>query len=72
MDAERLTELLDCGFYTGVPDSQLKPLCDFLYCRYGTDPRRHAVAANEGAAAALAMYGHFEVVDASIRREQLF
>ncbi|MCI8870083.1 MAG: phosphonopyruvate decarboxylase [Lawsonibacter sp.] len=54
MDAERLTELLDCGFYTGVPDSQLKPLCDFLYCRYGTDPRRHAVAANEGAAAALA------------------
>ena len=31
-----------------------------------------ALAARDGAAAALAMYGHFEVVDASIRREQLF
>ena len=31
-----------------------------------------ALAARDGAAAAPAMYGHFEVVDASIRREQLF
>lgn len=31
-----------------------------------------ALAARDGAAAALAMCSHFEVVDASIRREQLF
>ena len=31
-----------------------------------------ALAARDGAAAALAMYGHFEGGDASIRREQLF
>ena len=48
---------LGVDFYTGVPDSQLKALCDILYekCELG---RNHIVAANEGAAVALAA-GHY-------------
>ena len=45
-------------FFTGVPDSQLKGLCDTLYARYGTDGRNHIVAHNEGGAIALCA-GHF-------------
>ena len=30
-------------FYTGVPDSQLKGLCDELYARYGTGGKEHIV-----------------------------
>ena len=48
---------LDVDFFTGVPDSLLKPFCDTLYALYG-DTGRHVVAANEGGAAALAA-GHF-------------
>lgn len=45
------------SFFTGVPDSQLKALCDTLYSKYklGKD---HIVAANEGAAVGLAA-GHY-------------
>ncbi len=46
--------LREFEFFTGVPDSQLRALCDFLMDEYGTDPRRHVIAANEGNAAAIA------------------
>lgn len=45
-------------FFTGVPDSQLKALCDELYARYGTDGDTHIVAPNEGNAVALCA-GHY-------------
>ncbi|MBD5483047.1 MAG: phosphonopyruvate decarboxylase [Lachnospiraceae bacterium] len=41
-------EKLNAEFYCGVPDSQLKALCDYLIDRYGTDPKHHVIAANEG------------------------
>jgi len=43
----------DFGFFTGVPDSQLKTLCDWLLDCYGTG-WQHIVAANEGNAVGLA------------------
>lgn len=45
-------------FYTGVPDSQLKPLCNYLMDRYGIDRKHHIIAANEGNCAALAAGYH--------------
>ncbi len=44
--------------YTGVPDSQLKGLCDALYDRYGASGPEHIVAANEGNAIGLCA-GHY-------------
>lgn len=58
MDAEKLAERIGADFYTGVPDSQLRPLCDYLMDTYGTDPRHHIIAANEGNCAALAAGYH--------------
>lgn len=58
MKVERLVEIIDSDFYTGVPDSQLKALCDFLMQRYGIDPKRHVIAANEGNCTALAAGYH--------------
>ena len=58
MQVEKLIELLDADFYTGVPDSQLRALCDCLMERYGIDPKRHLIAANEGNAVALAAGYH--------------
>lgn len=40
-------------FYTGVPDSFLKGLCDELFARFGTDSPSHIVAHNEGGAIGL-------------------
>ena len=40
-------------FFSGVPDSQLKALCNYLYDNY-KDADRHIIAANEGNATALA------------------
>ena len=34
-------------FFTGVPDSQLKALCNYLMCNYGIS-NKHIIAANEG------------------------
>ena len=45
-------------FFTGVPDSQLKGLCDTLYGLYGTGGRQHIVAHSEGGAIALCA-GHY-------------
>ncbi len=45
-------------FFTGVPDSQLKGLCDELYSRWGASGRNHIVAHNEGGAVGLCA-GHY-------------
>ncbi len=61
MRASLLLELCEKAgirFYTGVPDSQLKGLCDELFARYGADGPVHLVAPNEGGAIALCA-GHF-------------
>lgn len=51
-------EILNCNFYTGVPDSLLSPLADFLMEKYGEDGRHHVIAANEGNAVGLAAGYH--------------
>ena len=53
-------------FFTGVPDSLLKGLCDELYARFGTRSDTHVVAHNEGGAVALCA-GHY----LSVRRPGL-
>ncbi|MCM1551510.1 MAG: phosphonopyruvate decarboxylase [Butyrivibrio sp.] len=54
MKAEEFVRILNADFYTGVPDSQLRALCDYLMQLYGTDPMHHIIAANEGNCAAIA------------------
>lgn len=44
-------------FFAGVPDSQLKPLCDWLYATHGISDS-HIVAPNEGSAVACAAGYH--------------
>ena len=58
MDVKTFTDILGCDFYTGVPDSQLRALCDCLIQTYGTDPKHHIIAANEGNALAIASGYH--------------
>ena len=61
MDAQHLLSACkDAGidFYTGVPDSQLKGLCDTLFATYGVAGKQHIVAANEGNAIGLCA-GHY-------------
>ena len=61
MDAQHLLSTCkDAGidFFTGVPDSQLKGLCDTLFATYGVSSKQHIVAANEGNAIALCA-GHY-------------
>ena len=58
MKVERLTQILGADFYTGVPDSQLKALCNYLMDIYGIDPKHHIIAANEGNCTALAAGYH--------------
>ena len=56
MDIEVFVKLLqehDIDFFSGVPDSQLKPLCDYLINMYGIS-NNHIIAVNEGNAVALA------------------
>lgn len=54
MLVEKLLEIIGADFYTGVPDSQLKGLCNYLMNKYGIDPNHHIIAANEGNCTALA------------------
>ena len=56
MRVETLFDILDSDFYTGVPDSQLQALCNFLIDKYGIS-EHHVIAANEGNCTALAA-GH--------------
>ena len=58
MQAERLVNIIGADFYTGVPDSQLKALCNYLMYTYGIDPKHHVIAANEGNCTALAAGYH--------------
>lgn len=58
MKVERLIDIIGADFYTGVPDSQLKALCDYLMAKYGIDPHHHMIAANEGNCTALAAGYH--------------
>ena len=58
MKVESFVRCLGADFYTGVPDSQLKALCNWLMATYGTDPKHHVIAANEGNCAALAAGYH--------------
>lgn len=54
MEVGQFIKCLDKDFFCGVPDSQLKPLCDYLMNEYGIDPKHHIIAANEGNCAAIA------------------
>ena len=58
MKVEKLVEIIGSDFYTGVPDSQLKALCNYLMNTYGIDPKHHIIAANEGNCTALAAGYH--------------
>ena len=58
MNVERFLDILDADFYAGVPDSQLKAMCDCLISRYGVDGVHHVIAANEGNCVALAAGYH--------------
>ena len=58
MKVQRLVEIIGADFYTGVPDSQLKALCNYLMDEYGIDPKHHVIAANEGNCTALAAGYH--------------
>lgn len=58
MKVELFIKSLGAEFFTGVPDSQLKPLCNYLMSTYGIDPKHHIIAANEGNAVGLAAGYH--------------
>ena len=58
MKVEKFTQIIGSDFYTGVPDSQLKALCNYLMDTYGIDPKHHVIAANEGNCTALAAGYH--------------
>ncbi len=58
MKVEKLVEIIGSDFYTGVPDSQLKALCNYLMNTYGIDEHHHVIAANEGNCTALAAGYH--------------
>ena len=58
MNVKHFVQILGADFYTGVPDSQLKALCNELMSVYGIDPAHHIIAANEGNCAALAAGYH--------------
>ena len=58
MKVEKLLEIIGSEFYTGVPDSQLKALINYLMDTYGIDPKHHVIAANEGNCASLAAGYH--------------
>lgn len=58
MKVEKFVEILGADFYTGVPDSQLKALCNYLINTYGIDKCHHIIAANEGNCTAAAAGYH--------------
>ncbi len=58
MKVERFAQIIGSDFYTGVPDSQLKALCNYLMATYGIDPAHHIIAANEGNCTAIAAGYH--------------
>lgn len=66
MKVEDFVNVLNCEFYTGVPDSQLKALCNYLINTYGIDEKHHLIAANEGNSTALAAGYHLATGDVPV------
>ena len=58
MEVKKFIDLLGSDFYTGVPDSQLKAISDYLYDYYGVNDKKHIIAANEGNCVGLAAGYH--------------
>lgn len=58
MDIKDFIDVLGVDFFTGVPDSQLKALCNYLMDTYGIDEKHHIIAANEGNSVAIAAGYH--------------
>lgn len=58
MKVDEFVRIIGSDFYTGVPDSQLKALCNYLMDVYGIDTKHHIIAANEGNCTALAAGYH--------------
>jgi phosphonopyruvate decarboxylase len=59
MKVESFLNILGADFFTGVPDSQLKALCNYLINTYGAyDPQHHIIGANEGNCTAIAAGYH--------------
>ena len=58
MNVSDFLSALGAKFYTGVPDSKLRPLVDYLMDTYGAHSPTHMIAVNEGSAAALAAGYH--------------
>ena len=58
MKIDEFLKVLNTDFYTGVPDSQLKALCNYLIATYGINGTNHIIAANEGNAVGLAAGYH--------------
>lgn len=58
MKVEEFVKALNADFFTGVPDSQLKALCNYLMYTYGVNGKNHIIAANEGNAVGLAAGYH--------------
>ncbi len=58
MRVETFLNCLNSDYFTGVPDSLLKPLCDYFLDTYGIDYKHHVIAANEGNAVGLAAGYH--------------
>ncbi len=54
MRVDKFFDIVGADFYSGVPDSQLKSLCNFLIDKYGIDSKHHIIAANEGNCTAIA------------------
>jgi len=54
MNIVDLVKIIGSDFFTGVPDSLLRPLGDYLMDTYGVDGKHHIIAANEGNCTALA------------------
>lgn len=58
MKVENFVKIIGADFYTGVPDSQLKALCNYLMTIYGINSKHHIIGANEGNCTALAAGYH--------------
>ena len=43
MNVEKLLDIINADFFTGIPDSQLKPLINYLMGTYGIDPKHHVL-----------------------------
>jgi len=58
MKVNEFVNVLGSSFFTGVPDSQLKALCNYLMHEYGINEKHHVIAANEGNCTAIAAGYH--------------